>query len=69
MSKTEIINRLSTCISIMQDTDNTFVTRELEYIAEELVKQWNESDVYFEQIRQELNYEQRNSKEQWKKQH
>ena len=64
MTKAEVINRINICISIMQDTDNTFVTRELEYIAEELVKQWNESDVYFDQIRQELNYEQRNRKEQ-----
>ena len=64
MTKLEIINRLSTCISIMKDTSNTFVTRELEYITEELVKQWNESDVYYEEMRQELKYEQRNSKEQ-----
>ena len=57
MTKVEIINRLSTCISVIQDTDNTFVTRELEYISEELVRQWNESELYYEQIRQELNYE------------
>jgi hypothetical protein len=59
MTKIEILNRISTCISIMQNTDNTFVTRELETISEELIRQWNESDLYFEQIRQELNYEQR----------
>ena len=63
MSKTEMLNKLSACISIMQDTDNTYVTRLLEEIAEELVKQWNESDMYLDQIRQELNYEQRNNKE------
>ena len=64
MTKLEILNKLSTCISIMQDTSNTFVTRELEYITEELIRQWNESDVYYEEMRQELNYEQRNSKDQ-----
>ena len=63
MSKTEMLNKLSTCISIMQDTDNTYVTRLLEEIAEELVKQWNESDMYLDQIRQEIGYEQRNNKE------
>ena len=63
MSKTEMLNKLSACISIMQDTDNTYVTRLLEEIGEELVKQWNESDMYLDQIRQELNYEQRNNKE------
>jgi hypothetical protein len=63
MSKTEMLNKLSTCISIMQDTDNTYVTRLLEEIGEELVKQWNESDMYLDQIRQEIGYEQRNNKE------
>ena len=63
MSKTEMLNKLSACISIMQDTDNTYVTRLLEEIGEELVKQWNESDMYLDQVRQELNYEQRNNKE------
>ena len=63
MSKTEMLNKLSTCISIMQDTDNTYVTRLLEEIGEELVKQWNESDMYLDQIRQEIGYEQRNDKD------
>jgi hypothetical protein len=63
MTKIEMINGLSNCISIMQDTDNTYVTRTLEAIAESLVKEWSESDMYYEQIRQELNYEQRNNKE------
>ncbi len=63
MSKTEMLNKLSTCISIMQDTDITYVTRQLEEIAEELVKQWNESDMYLDQIRQEIGYEQRNDKD------
>jgi hypothetical protein len=63
MSKTEMLNKLSTCISIMQDTDNTYVTRLLEEIGEELVKQWNESDMYLDQIRQEIGYEQRNNRD------
>ena len=63
MTKIEIINKLEVCISIMKDTENTFVTRQLEEIAKDLVKQWNESDWYLEEIRQELNYEQRNHKE------
>jgi hypothetical protein len=59
MTKTEIANGLSNCISIMQDTDNTYVTRMLKAIQESLVAEWSESDMYFEQIKQELNYEQR----------
>ena len=64
MTKIEIINKLEICISIMQGTENTFVSRQLEEISKELIKQWNDSEWYFEQIRQELSYEQRNSKEQ-----
>jgi hypothetical protein len=63
MTRIEMINGLSNCISIMQDTDNTYVTRTLEAIAESLVKEWSESDMYFEQIREELNYEQRKNYE------
>jgi hypothetical protein len=59
MTKTEIANGLNNCISIMQDTDNTYVTRMLKAIQESLVIEWSESDMYFEQIKQELNYEQR----------
>jgi hypothetical protein len=59
MTKTEIANGLSNCISIMKDTDNAYVTRMLKAIQEYLVTEWSESDMYFEQIKQELNYEQR----------
>jgi hypothetical protein len=37
MTKTEIANGLNNCISIMQDTDNTYVTRMLKAIQESLV--------------------------------
>jgi hypothetical protein len=63
MTKTEIANGLNNCISIMKDTDNSYVTRMLKEIQESLVKEWSESDMYFEQIRQELNYEQRKNYE------
>jgi hypothetical protein len=55
MKKTEILNRLEICIAVMKDTENTFVTRELKEIREELVKQWNESDMYYEEIKQVIN--------------
>ena len=64
MTKIEMLNKLEVCISIIKETENTFVKRTLEEVAEELVKQWSQSEVYYDQIRQELNYEQRNSKEQ-----
>jgi len=55
MTKVEIIKALSNCISIMQDTDNVYVIRTLETIAESLVKEWNESDIYYEEIKQAIN--------------
>ena len=42
-----MLNKLEVCISIIKETENTFVRRTLEEVAEELVKQWNESDVYY----------------------
>jgi hemerythrin len=59
MTKTEIANGLNNCISMVKDKDNTYVTRMLKAIQESLVTEWSESDMYFEQIKQELNYEQR----------
>jgi hypothetical protein len=55
MSKTKILNRIEICIGVMKDTENTFVTRELKEIREELVRQWNESDLYYEEIKQVIN--------------
>ncbi len=55
MTKQEIIEKLENCIYLIKQTDNTFVRKELESIANELIKQWNESDAYAEQIRQVLN--------------
>jgi hypothetical protein len=57
MTKQEIIERLENCVYLIKQTDNTFVRKELESIANELIKQWNESDAYAEQIRQVLNYD------------
>lgn len=57
MTKQEIIERLENCIYLIKQTDNTFVRKELESIANELIKQWNESDAYAQQIRDVLNYD------------
>ena len=57
MTKQEIIEKLENCIYLIKQTDNTFVRKELESIANELIKQWNESDAYAQQIRDVLNYD------------
>jgi hypothetical protein len=41
----------------MKTTDNVYVRKQLELIANALVKDWNESDAYAQQIRDVLNYD------------
>jgi len=57
MDKQEILAKLEICISILETTDNLYVRKQLEYIAESLVKDWNESDAYAQEIREVLNYD------------
>ena len=57
MTKQEIIESLQVCISIMQTTENTFVTNKLTQVAEALIDDFNKSDYYVEQIKQVLNYD------------
>jgi hypothetical protein len=58
MDKQEILAKLEICISILENTDNLYVRKQLEYITESLVKDWNESDAYAQEIREVLNYDQ-----------
>ena len=57
MDKLQILFKLETCISIIKETDNVYVRKQLELIAEALVKDWNESEAYAQQIRDVLNYD------------
>lgn len=57
MDKQEILAKLEICISILETTDNLYVRKQLENIAEALVKEWNESDYYSQQIREFLRYD------------
>jgi hypothetical protein len=57
MDKLQILFKLENCISIIKDTDNVYVRKQLEDIAEALVKEWNESNAYEEQIKQVLRYD------------
>jgi hypothetical protein len=56
MKKQEIIETLSNCISIVELSENVYVKNKLTKVAEALIKEWNESDIYSEQIREVLNY-------------
>ena len=57
MDKLQILFKLETCISIIKETDNVYVRKQLELIAEALVTDWNESEAYAQQIRDVLNYD------------
>jgi tRNA A37 N6-isopentenylltransferase MiaA len=57
MDKLQILFKLETCIEVMKTTDNVYVRKQLELIANALVKDWNESDAYAQQIREILNYD------------
>jgi len=57
MDKQEILAKLEMCIYILETTDNLYVRKQLEKISDALVKDWNESDAYTQEIRQVLNYD------------
>lgn len=57
MDKQEILAKLEICVSILETTDNLYVCKQLENIAEALVEEWNQSDAYTQVIREVLNYD------------
>ena len=57
MDKQEILAKLEMCIYILETTDNLYVRKQLQQIADALVKDWNQSDAYAQEIREVLNYD------------
>jgi hypothetical protein len=52
--KTEIINELDNLIQLSKDLENVYIQNRLRYVKKLLLTDWNESDLYYEQIRQVL---------------
>lgn len=52
--KTQVINELDALIQLTSDLDNIYVKNRLRYIKKLLITEWNESDLYYEQIREVL---------------
>lgn len=48
MSKIEIIAELDKLMYIAEQLDNTFLAGRLEVIKQSLIKDWNESDAYYD---------------------
>jgi hypothetical protein len=55
--KTEIINEIDNLIQLSKDLDNAYMKNKLRDIKKLLLKEWNESDLYYEQIREVLKEE------------
>lgn len=52
--KKEIINELDSLIQLTADLDNVYIKNRLRFIKKLLQTEWNESDLYMEQIKQVL---------------
>ena len=55
--KTEIINELDNLMQLSKDLENTYMKNRLNYIKKMLMEEWNQTDFYYEQIKQALRYE------------
>ena len=55
--KTEIINELDNLIQLSKDLDNAYMKNKLRDIKKLLLKEWNETDLYYEQIKEVLREE------------
>ncbi len=62
MNKEEIIKELTLCIDYLYSLENVAIGNRLNNVRTSLVDEWSESDMYYEQIRQTLNDEQRRQK-------
>ena len=55
--KTEIINELDALIQLTKDLDNVYIKNRLRYVKKLLMTEWDESDLYYDQIKQVLREE------------
>ena len=55
--KTEIINDLDILIQLSKDLDNAYMKNKLRNIKKLLLEEWNETDLYYEQIKEVLKHD------------
>lgn len=55
--KTQVLNELDSLIQLSKDLDNIYIQNRLRYVKKLLMTEWNESDLYYEQIKQVLKEE------------
>lgn len=54
--KTEIINELDSLIQLTSDLDNVYIKNRLRYVKKLLITEWNESDLFLEQLEKEVHF-------------
>ena len=57
MTKQEIIETLSNCIELCNLSENVYMRNRLTEVAETLIEDWQQSEMYAEQIKQVLHYD------------
>lgn len=55
--KAQIVNELDSLIQLSKDLENLYIENRLRFIKKLLLSEWNESDLYYEQIKQVLREE------------
>lgn len=55
--KTQVLNELDGLIQLTSDLENVYIKNRLRFIKKLLQTEWNESDLYYEQIKQVLREE------------
>lgn len=53
--KIEIISEIDELIDVAKQTDNSYFKNKLNSIKRKLLEEWNDSDLYYEQLKQDLN--------------
>jgi hypothetical protein len=57
MNKQEILETLSNCIELVKLRENVYLRNRLTEVADALIKEWYESEMYHEQIKQILHHD------------
>lgn len=52
--KAEVINELDSLIQLTKDLENVYIQNRLRYVKKLLLTDWNESYLYYQQIREVL---------------
>jgi len=52
--KTQVISELDSLIQLTKDLENVYIQNRLRYVKKLLLTDWNESDLYYQQIREVL---------------